>query len=127
MNDLTFTTQSSFLHHGIEGQKWGVRNGPPYPLDSQNAKRIVKEKRQEYKAIKNDYFKSAPGKIRNITPIVASLFGISASEDISGLINSIAKYLSTPKEERNISYAEVAKAYDFVEAELKKEGKRVSL
>ena len=21
-------------HHGIEGQKWGVRNGPPYPLDA---------------------------------------------------------------------------------------------
>lgn len=21
-------------HHGIDGQKWGVRNGPPYPLDS---------------------------------------------------------------------------------------------
>ena len=20
-------------HHGINGQKWGVRNGPPYPLD----------------------------------------------------------------------------------------------
>lgn len=20
-------------HHGIEGQKWGVRNGPPYPID----------------------------------------------------------------------------------------------
>ena len=20
-------------HHGIQGQKWGVRNGPPYPLD----------------------------------------------------------------------------------------------
>lgn len=20
-------------HHGIPGQKWGVRNGPPYPLD----------------------------------------------------------------------------------------------
>ena len=19
-------------HHGIRGQKWGVRNGPPYPL-----------------------------------------------------------------------------------------------
>lgn len=23
----------SLAHHGIEGQKWGVRNGPPYPLD----------------------------------------------------------------------------------------------
>ncbi|MEY8515354.1 DUF5662 family protein [Lachnospiraceae bacterium 29-84] len=22
-----------FAHHGIEGQKWGVRNGSPYPLD----------------------------------------------------------------------------------------------
>lgn len=21
-------------HHGIKGQKWGIRNGPPYPLDS---------------------------------------------------------------------------------------------
>ena len=21
-------------HHGIKGQKWGVRNGPPYPLSS---------------------------------------------------------------------------------------------
>ena len=20
-------------HHGILGQKWGVKNGPPYPLD----------------------------------------------------------------------------------------------
>jgi hypothetical protein len=20
-------------HHGIKGQKWGVRNGPPYPLE----------------------------------------------------------------------------------------------
>ena len=22
------------MHHGIKGQKWGVKNGPPYPLDS---------------------------------------------------------------------------------------------
>lgn len=22
-------------HHGIEGQKWGVRNGPPYPIEKQ--------------------------------------------------------------------------------------------
>ena len=23
---------SELYHHGIKGQKWGVRNGPPYPL-----------------------------------------------------------------------------------------------
>lgn len=21
-------------HHGIKGQKWGVRNGPPYPIEN---------------------------------------------------------------------------------------------
>lgn len=24
---------SQIVHHGIKGQKWGVKNGPPYPID----------------------------------------------------------------------------------------------
>ena len=27
---------SELKHHGILGQKWGVKNGPPYPLGSVN-------------------------------------------------------------------------------------------
>lgn len=27
------TSNEVLMHHGIEGQKWGKRNGPPYPLD----------------------------------------------------------------------------------------------
>ena len=27
---------SELYHHGIRGQKWGVRNGPPYPLKESN-------------------------------------------------------------------------------------------
>ena len=23
-------------HHGIKGQKWGIQNGPPYPLDDKD-------------------------------------------------------------------------------------------
>lgn len=28
------TTTNELYHHGIKGQKWGKRNGPPYPLDA---------------------------------------------------------------------------------------------
>ncbi len=32
------------FHHGVKGQKWGVRNGPPYPIDrSTNHDTIVKD------------------------------------------------------------------------------------
>lgn len=49
MNDLNFTTQSSFLHHGIQGQKWGVQNGPPYPLDRKKARAERKAARADAK------------------------------------------------------------------------------
>lgn len=26
---------NTLSHHGVKGQKWGVKNGPPYPLDKQ--------------------------------------------------------------------------------------------
>ncbi len=29
-------------HHGVQGQKWGVRNGPPYPIDRGGGKGVVK-------------------------------------------------------------------------------------
>lgn len=45
---------SDFLmHHGIKGQKWGVENGPPYPLDSSvsTGKRLkIEEKANKVKA-----------------------------------------------------------------------------
>lgn len=30
----TYRNRLYLVHHGIKGQKWGVRHGPPYPLDS---------------------------------------------------------------------------------------------
>ena len=51
-----FTTKNAELyHHGIEGQKWGIRNGPPYPLDSNgDAKRAKKINKVNYKVQKEE-------------------------------------------------------------------------
>lgn len=35
-------------HHGIKGQKWGVKNGPPYPLDAKVSKAIKKGKNTKH-------------------------------------------------------------------------------
>ena len=38
-------------HHGIEGQKWGVRNGPPYPLHSPD--KVIKKGSKLYSSDKS--------------------------------------------------------------------------
>lgn len=44
-----YSKNSELYHHGIKGQKWGIRNGPPYPLDS-SISTGEKLKRQSVKA-----------------------------------------------------------------------------
>lgn len=39
-------------HHGIKGQEWGVRNGPPYPLKGHNVKRVDYEAKSSPTIIK---------------------------------------------------------------------------
>lgn len=34
--------QDSLEHHGIKGQEWGKKNGPPYPLDRETHGRVVR-------------------------------------------------------------------------------------
>lgn len=34
--------KEELYHHGIDGQKWGVRNGPPYPLSGSTSTRMAK-------------------------------------------------------------------------------------
>ena len=44
MNYWDYTGGGNYLsHHGIDGQKWGQRNGPPYPLSRKSpSKRVAK-------------------------------------------------------------------------------------
>ena len=40
---MTYYYTNSLQHHGILGQKWGRRNGPPYPLDPEDHSKAEKE------------------------------------------------------------------------------------
>lgn len=39
-----------FQHHGVKGQHWGKRNGPPYPLSGPNKERAKKSYKKPSKA-----------------------------------------------------------------------------
>ena len=41
-----WTAEDYLMHHGIKGQKWGDRNGPPYPLGSDQ--KSAREKRRTH-------------------------------------------------------------------------------
>lgn len=74
-------------HHGIRGQKWGVKNGPPYPLSPDASERV--RRRQ---AANDDFYDRHKKmerlmKARNVLTVVgatAALIGIGIS-----LINPI--------------------------------------
>jgi hypothetical protein len=46
-------SMSELYHHGIKGQEWGDRNGPPYPLDSNASVQAKKKKKSLVTRIKN--------------------------------------------------------------------------
>ena len=44
-------------HHGIKNQRWGVRNGPPYPLNEKVSKRIKKKGQEKIRVSNSEYRK----------------------------------------------------------------------
>ena len=44
-NDWRGYKGDELYHHGIKGQKWGVKNGPPYPLDQQTHNAVIRNER----------------------------------------------------------------------------------
>lgn len=50
-----YSRNAELYHHGIKGQKWGVTNGPPYPLGSDKlAHKIFNRAKQEEPKISSD-------------------------------------------------------------------------
>ncbi len=56
-----YSYSSALCHHGVKGQKWGVRNGPPYPL-KKNKNKVENSKKSGIIKLTISGHKSAPTK-----------------------------------------------------------------
>lgn len=39
--EMTPTDETILQHHGVKGMKWGVKNGPPYPIDKSSGRGTI--------------------------------------------------------------------------------------
>ena len=53
---------SYLMHHGIKNQHWGVRNGPPYPLDQKKSNSIKKGNNEKVRYSNKEYRDMRSGK-----------------------------------------------------------------
>lgn len=51
-------SNDELYHHGIDGQRWGVRHGPPYPLERSEHNKVVERSEKASKKRNLSYSKS---------------------------------------------------------------------
>lgn len=56
---------SSFKHHGVKGQHWGIRNGPPYPVTNNNSTVFISGSSKTQDKTSGYYRKSLPKDIKS--------------------------------------------------------------
>lgn len=104
---------SNISHHGILGQKWGVQNGPPYPLNESAKSKIEKrhekaEKRlQKAESSRNDLSghiskSRAIHSIKNMSP-----YQLSRVSELIDWDKKIDIFSSDTKKERTQKYLNV--------------------
>ena len=72
MSTLYYETQrgSTLCHHGIKGQKWGVQNGPPYPLQENKNNATMNMNYDRFSTIRLSKKEWLFGSILNLKPLI---------------------------------------------------------
>lgn len=83
----TWNDGSYLMHHGILGQKWGKRNGPPYPLDAKSHSKSEKDAgwRKSLNKSKSKQSKSIKDKWNDLDPKTKKTVKIGAAVAITSL------------------------------------------
>lgn len=64
MYEAAILMHDALMHHGIKNQHWGVRNGPPYPLDKKTSARIKRGDNEKARVSAKEYRDMRSGKIK---------------------------------------------------------------
>ncbi|MCC8160264.1 MAG: hypothetical protein LIO53_02935 [Oscillospiraceae bacterium] len=98
---------NELYHHGIKGQRWGVQNGPPYPLNAKTANSL--------KTTANESLKIAK-KVNNIQKTVHS--SQAANVDLSNMsdkeLKDIVNRMNLERQYRDLSSKQITQGKDSV-------------
>ena len=62
-------------HYGIPGQRWGVSNGPPYPLDARTRQAVAKKAKAQDTEVRGDLTETAAEAVSTIA-MAAAVIGV---------------------------------------------------
>ena len=79
-------------HHGILGQKWGERNGPPYPLDEKDYSREEREQRKRAKDIKRYYKNKSYSNTKNTNKNIEAIYNSNKVLEANSKLKEVTKY-----------------------------------
>lgn len=75
-------------HHGRKGQRWGIKNGPPYPLGSNiTSGYIKKQQKRNAKAIKKGNYEELEKAISNLSTFKAYKDAIETTRKVDTYTN----------------------------------------
>lgn len=116
---------NELYHHGIKNQHWGVRNGPPYPLDRKTSARIKKghnEKLRDNKKEGTSHASSALGKSYRYPSGMsfqeAKSYGEKYRDNESRLLETVM-YKNDSGETRAANILQIGDVYNLVSNNMK--------
>lgn len=92
-------TTSELYHHGIKGQKWGIKNGPPYPLNasdkSASEKRLSSNKKTNKVSKLDNSIKGWDDLDQDTQDVILSFSALTITALTSKLLNKAVNKLAS--------------------------------